>query len=211
MQPSRQLPVVAFDAPRNDDPRETTVAAVVLAGGTSSRFGAENKLLAEVDGDPLVRRAVRSVLAASVDSVVVALDYDADAVRSALADLPVTTAENDREATEQSASLGTGVAAARSGAPDALVVALGDMPFVSPETIDALAAAHAAGVGDALAAAHRGLRGNPVLFDRRYFDALESLEGDHGARRLLLEGDSSALVAVPDPGVLSDVDHPTDL
>jgi molybdenum cofactor cytidylyltransferase len=85
------------------------------------------------------------------------------------------------------------------------------MPDVAPATVETLVAAYAAGVGAALAAAFEGERGNPVLFDRRFFDALTDVTGDVGGRQLLLESDESALVAVADSGVRRDVDIPEDL
>ena len=82
---------------------------------------------------------------------------------------------------------------------------------VDPETVETLVAAHAAGAGDALAAAYEGTRGNPVLFDARFFKRLTAVDGDVGGREILLTDDASALVAVDDPGVRRDVDRPTDL
>ena len=89
--------------------------------------------------------------------------------------------------------------------------ALGDMPDVVPSSVDALIDAYGAGAGDALAAAHEGERGNPVLFDARHFDDLADVDGDVGGREILLDGDASALVETGDPGVVRDVDVPGDL
>ncbi|QFU83230.1 nucleotidyltransferase family protein [Natronorubrum aibiense] len=214
------LPVVDLDDPvsdlesvdragRTDAPR---VAGVVLAAGTSSRFGADNKLLATVDDEPVVRRATRTLLESSVDPVVVVLGHQADRVRAALEGLPVETHLNEAYETGQASSLRTGIRAVRDhGDCDAAVVALGDMPFVDPETVETLVAAYAANVGEAIAAAFDGERGNPVLFDARFFDVLTDVDGDIGGREIFLESDSSVLVAVDDPGVRRDVDVPADL
>lgn len=195
------------------DPADAAVAGVVLAAGTSSRFGDRNKLLAPVDGDPLVRRATRTLVASVVDPVVVVLGHDAERVRRALDGLPVETRVNPDFAAGRASTLETGVRAvdAAERDVDAAVVGLGDMPWVSPNTVDALVAAHAAGVGAALAAARDGARGNPVLFHRRFFDALAGVSGDVGGRRVLLDADASALVDVDDPGVRRDVDRPRDV
>ncbi|OYR40017.1 UDP-N-acetylglucosamine pyrophosphorylase [Halorubrum sp. Ib24] len=195
------------------------VAGVLLAAGTSSRFGDANKLLATVDGEPVVRRAARTLVDAGLDPVVVVVGHEAGRVRAAVADLPVETVDNDAYEAGQSTSVRAGIDAVREGEDgtgggadvDAAVIALGDMPFVDPETVETLVAAHAAGAGDALAAAHEWDRGNPVLFDRRFFDRLADVDGDVGGREILLADDASALVAVDDPGVRRDVDRPTDL
>jgi molybdenum cofactor cytidylyltransferase len=93
----------------------------------------------------------------------------------------------------------------------AAVFALGDMPFVSPETVDTLVATYRTGPETALAAAYDGSRGNPVLFDRCHFERLADVSGDTGGCAVLLEGDRSALVATDDPGVVRDIDTPADL
>lgn len=207
------LPVVSppFDDVGRDDPPR--VAAVLLAAGTSDRFGTGNKLLAAYEGDPLVRHAARTLVEADVDPVIVVVGYDADRVRGALDGLPVDTVSNEAFESGQAASVRTGVREVRSRAEsaDAVLVALGDMPDVEPETIDTLVAAYDATVGTALAAAYDGDRGNPVLFDRQYFDALAAVSGDTGGRRVLLDTDDSVLVDVDDRGVRLDVDVPSDL
>lgn len=190
----------------------SVVGGVLLAGGTSSRFGDRNKLLVPLEEGPLVRCAARTLVEAAVDPVVVVVGHEADRVRAAVSNLPVTTVHNPAYAAGQSTSVRVGIDALRErAAVDAAVVALGDMPFVDPSSVDALRAAYAAGAGDALALAYDGERGNPVLFDRRFFDRLTDVEGDVGGRAVLLDGDASALVAVDDPGVRRDVDEPGDL
>jgi molybdenum cofactor cytidylyltransferase len=196
------LPALDADGPR--------VAGVVLAAGTSSRFGGANKLLADLDGDPLVRHAVRTLVAAGLAPVVVAVGHEADAVRAVLP-ADVGTVHAPDYASGQSASVRAGTAAVVETEADAAVFLPGDMPVVDPETVRALVAAHAAGVGDALAARHDGRRGNPVLFDRRRFDALRRVTGDVGGRNVFLGSDDAAFVAVDDPGVRTDVDTPADL
>jgi molybdenum cofactor cytidylyltransferase len=85
------------------------------------------------------------------------------------------------------------------------------MPRVDPDSVCALVRAYRGGAGDALAAAHGGRRGNPVLFDACHFPALASVEGDRGGREVLLSGERSALVETGDPGVRRDVDTTDDL
>jgi molybdenum cofactor cytidylyltransferase len=196
------------DAPTRAPAR---IAGVLLAAGTSSRFGEDNKLLSTVDGDPLVRHAARTLLAASVAPVVVVVGHEADRVIDALDGLDVDFVRNDDYRDGQSTSVRAGIRTVTDRDADAAVVALGDMPFVDPGTVRTLVAAYEAGVGDALAAAHGGERGNPVLFDRRFFDALTRVDGDVGGRRILLESDRSACVEVPDSGVRRDIDEPEDL
>ena len=185
-----------------------TVAGVLLAAGESTRFGASNKLLEPVDGIPIVRRAAETLVAADVSPVVVVLGADARDVRAAIAALPVHVVENPDYDHGQATSVATGVTAVADRA-DAFVIALGDMPWVSPQSVNALVAAYRAGEGEALAASYQGTRGNPVLFDRQYTDALLAIDGDVGGRDIIRE--EGRLIETGDPGVRQDVDTPEDL
>ncbi|WP_323173556.1 nucleotidyltransferase family protein [Natrialba sp. PRR66] len=187
------------------------IAGVVLAAGTSSRFGAANKLLVDLKGRPIVAHAVETMVASEVDPVIVVIGHEADRVADALADQPVTLVRNDEYARGQAASIGVGIDALETSDVAAAVFALGDMPFVSPETVDTLVTTYRTRPETALAAAYDSSRGNPVLFDRSHFERLADVSGDTGGRAVLLKGDRSALVATDDPGVVRDIDTPADL
>jgi molybdenum cofactor cytidylyltransferase len=200
------LPVADPPAERTGDAR---IAGVLLAAGTSSRFGDANKLLEQVDGDPMVRRSARMLLDADLDSVVVVVGHEADQVRDALAGLPVAFAENPDYETGQASSVRAAVESLHGA--DAAVFALGDMPYVDSASVRALAAAFEAGAGSALAAGFEGERGNPVLFAREHFDALAHADGDTGGKHVLLTAGDAVVVETGDPGVRRDVDRPDDL
>jgi molybdenum cofactor cytidylyltransferase len=189
---------------------ETRVAGVLLAAGTSSRFGDANKLLAEFNGDPLARHAARTLAAAGLDPLVAIVGHEADRVRAVFDGLGFTVVENPDYADGQATSVQAAVETL-SAEVDAAVFALGDMPTVSPETVALLVAAHRAGHGSALAAAHEGVRGNPVLFAASQFPTLAGVSGDVGGRELLRASEDSALVETGDPGVRRDVDTRDDL
>jgi len=188
---------------------EATVAGIVLAAGTSSRYGTANKLLERIDGDRIVVRALRPYLAADLDPLVVVVGHERERVRDALPS-GVTVVHNPDYADGQASSVRTGVDAVAESA-DAAVIGLGDMPFVRTETVRLLSRAFRVKAGDPLAAAVDGERGNPVCFGERWFPDLCDLDGDIGGRRLLLEAPDAALVETGDPGVRRDVDRSEDL
>lgn len=190
---------------------DATVHGVVLAAGTSSRYGDPNKLLEVVDDRPLVLTATRTLLSADVDGVTVVVGHEADRVLEAIAPLEVEVRKNEAYAEGQSTSVATGIEAARQRDVDAVLVALGDMPDIDSESVDVVIETYRRGDGDAVAAAYNGNRGNPVLFDRRYFDALVGVEGDVGGREILRSDPDAIAVETGDPGVLYDVDRPTDI
>jgi molybdenum cofactor cytidylyltransferase len=116
------------------------VAATVLAAGLSRRWGADNKLLALVDGAPMIRRTVQAVLGSAVRPVIVVTGHEADAIIRALDGLAVGFAHATNYAEGMSASLKAAISAVPLDCAGALIC-LGDMPYVRPETLDRLAAA----------------------------------------------------------------------
>lgn len=208
------LPVVDPDEFERPAPEPSSggsrVAGVVLAAGTSTRFGEANKLLAALDGEPLVRHAARTLVEADVSPVVVVVGYEGERVRAALESLPVSVVENPSYEAGQATSVQAGIDALGERI-DAVVIALGDMPSVATESVDRLVEAYHAGAGTALAAGYEGQRGNPVLFDSQHFDTLRAVHGDTGGRRVLLDAPDAALVETGDPGVTQDVDRRDDV
>ncbi|MCJ2013332.1 NTP transferase domain-containing protein [Methylobacterium sp. J-076] len=185
------------------------VATILLAAGRGTRFGAAPKLLAHLDGRPLVRRAAEAALAAGPRPVVVVLGAHADAVRTALAGLDLVFVRNDAYADGLSTSLKAGLAALPPGC-DAAIVMLGDMPLVGAPLIDRLAEAFAAadGAPSSVVPVHEGRRGNPVLLNlRRLGASLATLTGDRGAGPLLA-GRPDVLEIAGDPASALDIDTP---
>lgn len=182
------------------------VAAIVLAAGRSSRLPA-NKLLAPIDGNPVVRHTVEAVCASTAAPVIVVTGHQADAVREALAGLPVSIAENVRFTDGLSSSLICGVNRLPSGI-DGFLVALGDMPFVPATVIDAMIEAFAPETGRAIVVpVHQGRRGNPVLWSARFIGEFRGLTGDQGAKRLMaLHRDLVYELEVDSDSVLTDLD-----
>jgi len=130
-QPRAEAPAVPA-APSRHGPR---IAALVMAAGRSSRMGTANKLLAEVDGQPMVRRAVEAALASAAGPVFVVLGHDAHRVRAALRGCKVHFIDNPDYAEGMSTSLRRGLASLPDGV-DGAVILLGDMPRIEPAAID---------------------------------------------------------------------------
>lgn len=210
------LPVITRETVEasHDDGQGTTVdvAGILLAAGRSTRFGETNKLLAELEGTPIVRHSAQVLLdpATSLDRVVAVVGHEGDQVRAALPD-GVRIVENPHYREGQASSVRVGLQAVHHEYLDAAVFALGDKPTIQPETVGLLVRAFQAELGDPLAAAYEGRRGNPVLFGARHFDALATVDGDTGGRAILLHSDNGVLVATDDPGVVRDVDTQQDL
>jgi molybdenum cofactor cytidylyltransferase len=92
---------------------------------------------------------------------------------------------------------------------DAALIMLGDMPYVTAIEIDRLIDAHRAAPAAICVPQYRGQRGNPLLWPRRWFPVLRQLEGDTGARSLLIHfAEHIEPVEVDHPAILQDCDTP---
>ncbi|GJD68993.1 nucleotidyltransferase family protein [Methylobacterium gnaphalii] len=188
---------------------EPRIGAVILAAGRGTRFGPEPKLLALLDGEPLVRHVARAALASPAQPVIVVVGAHAVAIGAALDGLDLHLVDNPDHAAGLSTSLRVGLAAMPAGT-DAAVVLLGDMPRISAGHIDALVEAYreADVRPSAVVPVSGGRRGNPVLLDlAQLSDALAALTGDRGAGPLLTER-ADVLEIAMDSGVAFDVDTP---
>ena len=155
--------------------------------------------------------AALAALAGAVDEVVAVVrpgargERIADLLRPAGCRIVVC----ERAGEGMGASLACGAVAAQALDPTGVLVMLGDMPFVRPDTVRRVAAALCS--RDAVAAAAwRGERGHPVAFGATHLPALAALSGDRGAAALLASRPTD-WVEANDPGVLLDVDTPSDL
>jgi molybdenum cofactor cytidylyltransferase len=185
------------------------VTAVILAAGRSTRMGGPNKLLAELAGKPLVRTVTEQALASGASGVIVVTGHQAAEVEKALAGLKVKFVRNPDFAAGLASSVKTGIAAVPANA-DGAVVCLGDMPLIDSRLIDRLIEAFAPDRGDLIAVpVSDGRRGNPVLWSRRFFTELMTLDGDIGARHLIARhAEAVAEVPVEGHGAFLDIDTP---
>jgi molybdenum cofactor cytidylyltransferase len=185
------------------------ITAVILAAGRSTRMGGPNKLLAELAGKPLVRRVTEQALASSASSVVVVTGHQAAEVEKALAGLKVRFVRNPDFVAGLASSVRTGIAAVPADA-DGAVVCLGDMPLIDAGLIDRLIEAFAPDRGHFIAVpVSDNRRGNPVLWSRRFFNDLMTIDGDIGARHLIgKHNEAVAEVPVEGHGAFLDIDTP---
>ena len=164
------------------------IAAIVLAAGQSSRFGDGNKLLANVGGVPLIKRVVSALSDSPVCDIILVTENGAGAgdIIKAAGDGRWRHLQNGRAADGMASSLIIGLDAVADDTDGALV-ALADMPYVSPALIETLCAAFTMCRGKAIVFPQRenGLQGHPVIWPRSFFSALQKLTGDQGGKSVL--------------------------
>lgn len=195
-------------------PSSTACAAIVLAAGSSTRFGA-NKLLQPFRGGCVLGAVLAAATAARARPLVIVTGHAAAAVTAAIEgalgdDVPYALVHNPEHASgEMASSIKVGVAWLLANAPRAqgALVVPGDMPLLSAAVMDRVAAA--GGAAGIAAPRHRGQRGHPVYFGRAVWPEVLALRA--GAQmRALLAARAGAIrwVDVDDPGILVDVDTP---
>ena len=195
-------------------------AAIILAAGSSSRFGKPKQLL-DYHGKPFVRAVAEVALQADLAPIVVVTGAEHDRISAVLTDLPVNVVQNPNWADGQSSSIQVGV---ENLAPSALsgispkfskfrgeigsaFFLLADQPHVTPTVIRALIEEHTRTLYPVIAPMVEDRRANPVLFDRVTFPALMKLKGDIGGRGIFSEF-SPKYLHWNDSGLLLDVDTP---
>jgi molybdenum cofactor cytidylyltransferase len=190
----------------------TDVAVIILAAGQSTRFGKGNKLLRTVNGDPIIKHSVQAALNAKAGEVIVVTGHAAADVEKALQGLPVTLIRNATPEIGMGTSLAVGANAIRS-LPSAVMIMLGDMPLIKPETLRTSASSFTPDNGhDIVVPMYDGQRGHPVMFGAKYMPFLCALSGDEGARSVLQNHPERVrAINVDDPGTRYDIDTESDL
>lgn len=184
------------------------IVGVLLAAGAGTRFGGDKLLYRMPDGTPMAVAAATHLKLACGRVVAVVRPGDGE-----LAALLVAAGCEIVVCQEAEGGMGHSLAAgvrATAGA-GGWIVALADMPFIASASHQAVASG--LGAGASLAATqYQGRRGHPVGFSRVWFAQLVALTGDQGARSILEQHRTELIVCqVDDPGVLRDIDRPTDL
>lgn len=183
---------------------------VILAAGLSQRMGDTNKLLIDVNGESMIRGAVR-LYERLTDRIIVVLGYQADEVRAALQGFDLTFVRNANYTSGQQSSVRAGLeAAALEG--EGLVVALGDQPHLEEQDI--------AGLFDFFRIRHpdriivpwfEGVRGNPIVIPAQIAQRMRNDNRSPACRRFIdANPDLVVRYRAPNDHFTQDIDTPAD-
>ncbi len=181
------------------------ICGLVLAAGAGTRFGERSKLLAELDGRPLLEHAVAAQCAvADLERVAVVLGAFAEEILSRVDFLRAEPVVCERWEEGQALSLRCGIDhLTAQGNVSRVIVTLGDQPRVTPALIERFL-----GEPPGTRAVFGGVPGHPVVLGPVQMRAIAGLRGDHGASKLLQGG---ATIECGDSSAVRDVDTPEDL
>mgnify|MGYP001235108914 CR=1 FL=1 len=184
------------------------IDAVILAAGASRRMGQPKQLLTH-QGVPLLRYTALQVLRTGIRRLVVVLGAYVDQIAPVLADLPIYTAVNTDWEMGMSTSLRCGLSQLESPEPTGVLLLVGDQPAVHPDLLQQLLQAFRQGAFPIVASGYEGIAGVPAVISRQFFDELQQLSGDKGAR-VLFKKYAHLVQIIPFPEGSRDIDTPED-
>lgn len=186
------------------------VAVIVLAAGRSQRMGSRNKLLLPIDGRTIIEHAVEAAVRSSIGPVILVVGAEGEQIGNVLKRHPIRLITNRAYEEGMASSIRTGVGAAGSTCTG-YAICPGDMPRIQSSTFQVLARTLKANPEHIVLPQFEGQTGHPVLFGRRYYRSLLQLEGDVGARSIIVrEMEAVRTVTVLDAGIHRDVDTEDD-
>jgi CTP:molybdopterin cytidylyltransferase MocA len=180
--------------------------AVLLAAGASQRLGRSKQLLRR-DGETLVHRAARLVLATQPQAAVIVLGADAEAIQAAVADLPIRRVDCGDWRRGMGASLRAGIDALPADCGGTLVVVC-DQPALDAAHLERICAAWRARPEHAVASAYADRLGVPALLPRAW---RADLRDDARGAAALLARRVDRVIAIANAALAWDVDTPDDL
>ena len=185
-------------------------AILLLASGLSSRFGTGDKLMANLDGLPVLARAAGALANRPVARRVAVVGTDQAARKAYLKTRDFEIVLNPAPEDGQGRTLAMGIKHVRDATEaDSVLILLGDMPFVTDTHLAGLAEALSQGASAAMSETG-GRLSPPALFRRDHFDQLAAITGDRGARRIFETIPARQVVAAA-PDLLMDIDSGLDL
>jgi len=191
------------------------IGGIMLAAGSSRRFGGDKRKSTLPSGQSMLEESIHKA-ASVLDSVLVVVRFG-DIGFAAELEAKINNACVQFYCAPDSAKgmahrLASGVHQVSGW--EAAIVFLGDMPFVQAETVESILAEYEyrKSVSPIVLPTKGGMYGHPVLFPNLYFDEMQRLTGDQGARSIVNAHSKNVFtVAVLDPGVIRDIDTPQDL
>ena len=185
------------------------IAALILCAGRSSRMG-DFKPLLPLGRDNFIERIISLYRSVDIEDIVVVCGHEAQRVIPLLEGLGVTWVTNPHYDRGMFSSIQTGVRNL-PGQCRAFFLHPADIPFVHPDTLQALIAAFSTGEMDICRPCYQGKHGHPPLVSLSLAESIHEFKDEGGMRTLLARyAEKSRDVNCNDPGILMDIDTPED-
>ena len=186
------------------------ISGIILAAGLSTRMG-EPKQLLPFGNSTIIETVIDNMLGAKLEKVIVVIGHEAEKIRTHIQHKPIITVFNPDYREGMLTSAQRGVASLPESA-DAFALTLVDAPFITSELVDLVIDAYNQTDRGIAVPSYNYRRGHPVVFDRRYADAILALDEESGGVRSLFKryADDIHYVSVDTDHVLRDIDYRED-
>ena len=191
------------------------ISAILLAAGQSSRMQGQNKLVKKINGIPLIKIVVNSILNSSIDEMVVVLGYEKEIVEKAIGlNRKIKYIYNKDFKTGMASSIKIGINNISKNA-EAFFICLGDMPMIKQSVYNKLIKSRynhnkklkPKDKKEIIIPTHEGKKGNPVLFSKFMINSIISISGDEGAKKIIeLNKDKILNVEIKNQSISVDLD-----
>jgi len=180
--------------------------AIILAAGESSRLGSPKQLLI-YRGETLLQRTINAAKQAGIKCIILVLGSNNALILSQTDTNGVHVVENDNWQTGMASSVATGIKAIKEiqPLPDAAILMVCDQPYISSSILNELIAEQKTTGKPIIACEYENISGVPALFNQIFFEQLENLDGDAGAKKIIREYPDKVAV-VPFPLGIIDID-----
>lgn len=184
----------------------TRIWGIILAAGEGKRAGG-GKLTRIVQGKPILQHVVEKAVKSSLDNVLLITGYEKNFGEMVAEHYDIKSHFNPNYSQGMSTSLKLGVSKIPQGI-SAILVFLGDMPYIQSETLETIINLHKTTKGKIIIPVYKGKKGHPVLISCIYKDEIYSISGDIGAREIIKKHiDEVTYVETSDPGIVQDIDY----
>jgi molybdenum cofactor cytidylyltransferase len=184
-----------------------TVGILLLAAGSSIRFGSDKRLALLPNKKSIIDNTLFQICKTQLPVTVCLKPSDID-LQQQLSQRGISWIVNKNACAGMGSSIAAGIRLCTQW--DATIIALADMPYLSSQTYASIA--KVASREKIIIPSYRNQRGNPVCFGSSFYSQLEKLDSDIGGKDIVLINPQSVIeLELEDEGVLKDIDKPTDL
>lgn len=179
---------------------------IILAAGEGKRAGG-GKLSRAIQGKPMLQCVVETAVHSGLDNILLVTGYERNLGEKIANQFSIKSYFNSDYPLGMSTSLKLGLSKVPFGI-SAVVVLLGDMPYIQRETLEAIIDLYKATGGKIIIPVYNGRKGHPVLISCIYKDEIYNISGDMGAREIIKKHvDKVVYLETGDPGILQDIDY----
>ena len=183
------------------------ISAIILAAGSSKRMKLGNKLLLEKENTTIIENTLKNIKASKVNEIIVVLGKEVATFKKKINDNNIKYVTNHDYKSGISSSIKKGVKNINKKST-ALIICLADMPLIKTSTYNQIITSFYKNKNKNIIPFFKKHKGNPVLFDKLYFNRLMKLNGDKGAKFLIKKNPTDFFhLAVLDKNILIDIDN----